>query len=132
MKSTHLSLSGLQQLAVAAFFAAAADARPYCADQHGQVVALSNCDTATTQATEKFVLTEHDGGDLQIGDSIIDDKAGGSPIVARDVEGPDPDLVSGGFGRRSPQRQCDPSVGHCVVGGVRIGSGSFGGGSNGG
>ncbi|KAF3811727.1 hypothetical protein GCG54_00014478 [Colletotrichum gloeosporioides] len=86
----------------------------------------------TTQATEKFVLTEHDGGDFQISDSIIDDKAGGSPMVNRDVEGPNPDLVSGGFGQKSPQLQCDSSVGHCVVGGVRIGSGSFGGGRNGG
>ncbi|KAH0429432.1 hypothetical protein CcaCcLH18_08446 [Colletotrichum camelliae] len=121
MKS--ISFSGLQQLAVAAFFAAAADAKPYCTDQNGQVVAFSNCDAAT-QATEKFVLTEHDGGDLQIGDSILDDRVGESAVVARDAEGPDPDRVSCGFGRRA----CDPSLGHCVVGGVRIGSGSFGGG----
>ncbi|UQC87137.1 uncharacterized protein CLUP02_12638 [Colletotrichum lupini] len=112
MKTQHITLPTIQ-IAAAAFFAASAEAKVYCTDTGGKVVAQASCDGA--QPANTFFLAEHEGDDLQLGDVEAEDEA---------------ERVSGGFGRRSPQRQCDPSLGHCVVSGVGKG-GNNGGGSNG-
>ncbi|KXH66978.1 hypothetical protein CSAL01_11945 [Colletotrichum salicis] len=128
MKSQHITLPTIQ-IAAAAFFAASADAKAYCTDTAGRVVAQASCDG--TAPANTFFLAEHDGDDLQLGDVIAEDKVDASHSVARDLEAleAEAEQVSGGFGRRSPQRQCDPSLGRCVVSGV--GKGGNSGGSNG-
>ncbi|WQF90337.1 hypothetical protein CDEST_15351 [Colletotrichum destructivum] len=130
MKSQHIALPGLQ-IATAAFFAVAAEAKVYCTDNAGVVVTQANCDG--TRPPGAFFLAEHDGEDLQLGNIVAEDKFDAADPVARKAEGyPESGLVKGGFGRRSPQRQCDPSIGHCVVSGVgRGGSGGGGGGGGG-
>ncbi|KAI3554840.1 hypothetical protein CPAR01_16163 [Colletotrichum paranaense] len=135
MKTQHITLPTIQ-IAAAAFFAASAEAKVYCTDTGGKVVAQASCDGA--QPANTFFLAEHEGDDLQLGDVIAEDKvdASHSAVAARDLDAleveaeDEAERVSGGFGRRSPQRQCDPSLGHCVVSGVGKG-GNNGGGSNG-
>ncbi|KAK1725562.1 hypothetical protein CaCOL14_011245 [Colletotrichum acutatum] len=129
MKTQHITLPTIQ-IAAAAFFAASAEAKVYCTDTAGKVVAQASCDG--TQPANTFFLAEHEGDDLQLGDVIAEDKvdASHSAVAARGMEALEAEQVSGGFGRRSPQRQCDPSLGHCVVSGVGKG-GNTGGGSNG-
>ncbi|KAL0931147.1 uncharacterized protein CTRU02_213882 [Colletotrichum truncatum] len=131
MKTQHIALPGLQAVA-ASFFAATAEAKVYCTDNESKVVAEANCDG--THPANTFFLTMHEGQDLQIGDIVAEDKVDSSDPAARHDEGyPESGLVQGGFGRRSPQRTCDPSKGHCVVGGVGKGFKGFGGeGGNGG
>ncbi|EXF77274.1 hypothetical protein CFIO01_04079 [Colletotrichum fioriniae PJ7] len=134
MKTQHITLPTIQ-IAAAAFFAASAEAKVYCTDTAGKVVAQASCDG--TQPANTFFLAEHEGDDLQLGDVIAEDKVDASTVAARDLEGleveDEAEQVSGGFGRRSPQRQCDPSLGRCVVSGVGKGGngGNAGGGSNG-
>ncbi|WYZ36161.1 hypothetical protein EsH8_XI_000044 [Colletotrichum jinshuiense] len=121
MKTQHIALPGLQ-IAAAAFFAAVAEAKVYCTDSGGAVVAQANCDG--TQPAGTFFLTEHDGDDLQLGNVIAEDKVDAADIIAREAEeNLESDLINGGFGRRSPQRTCDPSLGRCVVSGVGKGRG---------
>ncbi|KXH50279.1 hypothetical protein CNYM01_12200 [Colletotrichum nymphaeae SA-01] len=135
MKTQHITLPTIQ-IAAAAFFAASAEAKVYCTDTAGKVVAQASCDG--TQTANTFFLAEHEGDDLQLGDVIAEDKvdASRSAVAVRDMEAleveaeDEAEQVSGGFGRRSPQRQCDPSLGRCVVSGVGKG-GNNGGGSNG-
>ncbi|KAL2877486.1 hypothetical protein SGCOL_007230 [Colletotrichum sp. CLE4] len=131
MKTQHITLPTIQ-IAAAAFFAASADAKAYCTDSAGKVVAQASCDG--TAPANTFFLAEHEGDDLQLGNVIAEDKVDASHSVARDLEAleaaAEAEQVSGGFGRRSPQRQCDPSLGRCVVSGVGKG-GNSGGGSNG-
>ncbi|KAJ0297838.1 hypothetical protein COL5a_011116 [Colletotrichum fioriniae] len=131
MKTQHITLPTIQ-IAAAAFFAASAEAKTYCTDTAGKVVAQTSCDG--TQPANTFFLAEHEGDDLQLGDVIAEDKVDASAVAARDLAGleveDEAEQVSGGFGRRSPQRQCDPSLGRCVVSGVGQG-GNAGGGSNG-
>ncbi|KZL75786.1 hypothetical protein CI238_09946 [Colletotrichum incanum] len=124
MKTQHIALPGLQ-IAAAAFFAAAAEAKVYCTDSTGAVVAQGNCDG--TQPAGTFFLAEHEGDDLQLGNAIAEDKVDAADPIARKAEGyPESGLVNGGFGRRSPQRQCNPSLGHCVVSGVGKGGNNGG------
>lgn len=96
MKTQHVSLPGLQ-LAAAAFLAAVADAKPFCADAAGKVVATANC-VGADKANFKLVESN---SDLKIGDAIPNDQ------VARDINS---GLVSGGFGRR---QDCDPNTEDC-------------------
>ncbi|KAJ0300089.1 hypothetical protein Brms1b_012953, partial [Colletotrichum noveboracense] len=127
MKTQHITLPTIQ-IAAAAFFAASAEAKVYCTDTAGKVVAQASCDGS--QPANTFFLAEHEGDDLQIGDAIVEDKVETSADAARYLEGleteVEADQVSGGFGRRSPQRQCDPSLGHCVVSGVGKGGNNGG------
>ncbi|KAK1703247.1 uncharacterized protein BDZ83DRAFT_644963 [Colletotrichum acutatum] len=125
MKTQHITLPTIQ-IAAAAFFAASAEAKVYCADTAGKVVAQASCDG--NQPAKTFFLAEHEGDDLQLGDFIAEDKVDASHSVARGLETleTEAEQVSGGFGRRSPQRQCDPSLGHCVVSGVGKGGNNGG------
>ncbi|GKT63784.1 hypothetical protein ColTof4_04635 [Colletotrichum tofieldiae] len=112
MKTRHIALPGLQ-IAAAAFFAAAAEAKVYCTDSAGAVVAQANCDGARPAGT--FFLAEHEGDDLQLGNAIAEDRIDAADPIARKAEGyPESGLVNGGFGRRSPQKQCDPSRENCA------------------
>lgn len=101
MKTQHVALPGLQ-LAAVAFLAAAAEAKTFCTDNAGKVVATANCVGADKA---NFKLAEFNG-DLKIGDEFPNDP---SNPVARDINS---GLVSGGFGRR--QEDCDPNVEDCV------------------
>lgn len=99
MKTQHVALPGLQ-LAAVAFLAAAAEAKTFCTDNAGKVVATANCVGADKA---NFKLAEFNG-DLKIGDEFPNDP---SNPVARDTNS---GLVSGGFGRR---QDCDPNVEDC-------------------
>lgn len=107
---SHVTLPSLT-LASAAFSAVSA-LKPSCVDAENNLVALDKCDGTHPPGTF-FLTTLGDTGPTTQEYHIDSTDAKGRALVGLSESG----LVSGGFGKRQ-RFPCDPSLGHCVVGGV--------------